>query len=80
MPRGAGNRPPSRRKAPLHLQQERVAMTDLSHLDDAGRARMVDVGAKPATERRATAEAVLRVGGDVMHAIPGEIKRITDHS
>jgi len=33
----------------------------LTHLDDAGRARMVDVGAKPATERRAVARAVVRV-------------------
>jgi cyclic pyranopterin phosphate synthase len=33
----------------------------LTHLDDAGRARMVDVGDKPATERRALAEAVVTV-------------------
>jgi cyclic pyranopterin phosphate synthase len=33
----------------------------LTHLDDAGRARMVDVGEKPATERRAVAQAVVRV-------------------
>jgi cyclic pyranopterin phosphate synthase len=30
---------------------------DLSHLDAAGRARMVDVGAKPVTRREAEAEA-----------------------
>lgn len=29
---------------------------DLTHLDTSGRARMVDVGAKPATHRRARAE------------------------
>ena len=34
---------------------------DLSHLDEHGRARMVDVGAKPATERRARARAVVRM-------------------
>jgi cyclic pyranopterin monophosphate synthase len=34
---------------------------ELTHLDDSGRARMVDVGDKPATERRAVAQAVVRV-------------------
>ena len=33
----------------------------LTHLDGAGRARMVDVGDKPATERRAVAQAVVTV-------------------
>ena len=33
----------------------------LSHLDERGQARMVDVGSKPATERRALARAVVRV-------------------
>jgi cyclic pyranopterin monophosphate synthase len=33
----------------------------LTHLDDSGQARMVDVGEKPATERRSIAQAVLRV-------------------
>jgi cyclic pyranopterin monophosphate synthase len=33
----------------------------LTHLDAQGRARMVDVGAKPSTERRAVAQAVVRV-------------------
>jgi cyclic pyranopterin phosphate synthase len=32
---------------------------DLTHLDDQGRARMVDVGGKPATERWAKARAVV---------------------
>ncbi len=36
-------------------------MSDLTHLDASGRARMVDVGDKPATERRAVARAVVRV-------------------
>ncbi len=34
---------------------------ELTHLDSAGRASMVDVGDKPATERRAVARAVIRV-------------------
>lgn len=33
----------------------------LTHVDDKGAARMVDVGAKPVTERRAVARGVLRV-------------------
>jgi cyclic pyranopterin phosphate synthase len=33
----------------------------LTHLDEAGRASMVDVGAKDATERRAVAQATLRM-------------------
>jgi cyclic pyranopterin phosphate synthase len=33
----------------------------LTHLDDGGRARMVDVGGKPTSERRAVARAVVRV-------------------
>jgi cyclic pyranopterin phosphate synthase len=34
---------------------------ELTHLDDAGRARMVDVGAKDVTARRAVARAVVRM-------------------
>ena len=34
-------------------------MTDLTHIDDKGRARMVDVGDKPVTRRRAVALARL---------------------
>ncbi len=34
---------------------------ELTHLDGAGRARMVDVGDKPSTERRAVARAIVRV-------------------
>ncbi len=36
-------------------------MNELTHLDASGRARMVDVGDKPATERRAVAQAIVRV-------------------
>jgi cyclic pyranopterin monophosphate synthase len=36
-------------------------VSELTHLDAAGRARMVDVGEKPATERRAVARAVVKV-------------------
>ena len=34
---------------------------ELTHVDERGQARMVDVGAKPATERRAVARAIVRV-------------------
>ncbi|MCJ7726520.1 MAG: cyclic pyranopterin monophosphate synthase MoaC [Acidimicrobiia bacterium] len=34
-------------------------MGELTHLDDEGRARMVDVGGKPPTDRQATAEALI---------------------
>ncbi len=41
----------------------------LTHLDSAGRARMVDVGAKPASERRAVAQAVVRVSRATAEAV-----------
>ena len=44
-------------------------MTDLTHLDSSGRARMVDVGEKPATERRAVARAVVRVSADTARRV-----------
>jgi cyclic pyranopterin phosphate synthase len=36
-------------------------VSELTHLDETGRARMVDVGDKPSTDRRAVARAVVRV-------------------
>jgi len=36
-------------------------MADLTHLDESGRARMVDVAPKEVTERRAVARAVVRM-------------------
>ena len=36
-------------------------MGELTHLDAEGRARMVDVGAKPQTARRAVARAIVRM-------------------
>lgn len=41
----------------------------LSHLDDSGAARMVDVSAKVPTERSATARAVLRTTAEVVGLI-----------
>ena len=42
---------------------------DFSHLDASGRARMVDVGAKPLQQRRAVAEGFL-------HCAPGTIEQL----
>jgi cyclic pyranopterin phosphate synthase len=36
-------------------------MTELSHVDESGAVRMVDVGAKPAQRRRAVARATVRM-------------------
>ncbi len=47
-------------------------MTELTHLDERGRARMVDVGGKAATHRRAVAQGVLVVGSEVMAAVREE--------
>jgi cyclic pyranopterin monophosphate synthase len=44
-------------------------MGKLTHLDASGAARMVDVGAKPSTARRATAEGVLVTGPQVIAAL-----------
>jgi cyclic pyranopterin monophosphate synthase len=44
-------------------------VSELTHLDAAGRARMVDVGEKPATERRAVARAVVRVSAETARKV-----------
>ncbi len=41
----------------------------LSHLNAAGEARMVDVGAKPVSERRAVAEGVIRMQAETLGLI-----------
>jgi cyclic pyranopterin monophosphate synthase len=43
--------------------------SELTHLDDSGRARMVDVGEKPPTERRARARAIVRVSRQTAQAV-----------
>ena len=40
-----------------------------THLDELGRARMVDVGAKPPTRRTARARAIVRVGAAIATSI-----------
>ena len=49
-----------------------MAKTRLTHLDDAGRARMVDVGAKPLTAREAVAEGYVVIRPDTLRAIAEE--------
>ena len=39
-------------------------MSDLSHIDDSGGVRMVDVGAKPLSRRRAVARATVQMAPD----------------
>ena len=41
----------------------------LSHLDDAGRARMVDVGDKPESARTATAEGMVRMSREAFEQV-----------
>ena len=45
-------------------------MSKLTHFDDAGSASMVDVGAKPATRRSATASAFVRIAPGVLEKLP----------
>ena len=42
------------------------ARKKLTHIDERGAARMVDVGGKPATERRAVARGLLRVSKETL--------------
>jgi len=49
-------------------------MAPLSHFDDAGRARMVDVSGKPTTRREATASAFVSLSAEVLAALPNNPK------
>ncbi|MFO6447389.1 cyclic pyranopterin monophosphate synthase MoaC [Erythrobacter sp. NE805] len=44
-------------------------MTKLTHLDETGAARMVDVGGKPATQRRAVASGRITMSPEALAAI-----------
>lgn len=46
-------------------------MSDLTHLDDSGDARMVDVADKDVTDRRAVAQAFVRLGAHVVELLRG---------
>ena len=45
-------------------------MSKLSHFDDAGQARMVDVSGKPATRREAEASAFVAISAEALAALP----------
>jgi cyclic pyranopterin monophosphate synthase len=48
-------------------------MSDLSHVDESGAVRMVDVGAKPLSRRRAVASAAVRMAPETarrLHELP----------
>ena len=44
-------------------------MSKLTHLDDAGTARMVDIGAKSDTQRRAVAGGIIKMSSEALAAI-----------
>ena len=44
-------------------------MSELTHLDDAGTARMVDIGAKSDTQRRAVAGGIIKMSSEALAAI-----------
>lgn len=56
----------------------------LSHVDDEGRARMVDVGAKPVTSRQAAAEGWIRMSKDAFKLVKanriakGDVLRVAE--
>ena len=58
---------------PIELLRRRSGPTslpdELTHLDEAGNARMVDVGDKEASDRRALARAVVRMSPDTAAAV-----------
>ena len=46
-------------------------MSELTHFDESGQARMVDVGEKPVTDRRAVARGRIRMRGETLQLIVG---------
>jgi cyclic pyranopterin phosphate synthase len=46
-------------------------MTDLSHFDERGQSRMVDIGGKPVTQRTARASGLIRMGPATLKLIQG---------
>lgn len=47
-------------------------MSKLTHLDDSGAARMVDISAKAATRREAVAEGFIHIGSNALQAIENQ--------
>jgi cyclic pyranopterin phosphate synthase len=44
-------------------------MPKLTHIDPEGRARMVDVGAKPVTRREAVASCIIKLGPETLRLV-----------
>jgi cyclic pyranopterin phosphate synthase len=59
----------ARRRASARAANSRASR--LSHVDEAGRIRMVDVGAKPATDREAVARGSITIAASALAAIRG---------
>ena len=55
---------PARKRAPA--RKNAATSKTLTHIDERGAARMVDVGAKAVTERRATARGLLLLSSDTL--------------
>jgi cyclic pyranopterin phosphate synthase len=53
----------------VHVARPKGRGMALTHLDDSGNARMVDVGGKPATQRSATARGKIMMSPAVLEAI-----------
>jgi cyclic pyranopterin phosphate synthase len=51
-----------------------VGLSDLSHVDESGAVRMVDVGAKPSQRRRAVARALVRMARETVARL-GELPK-----
>jgi cyclic pyranopterin monophosphate synthase len=58
----------------MHSRAKLPHSSKLSHYDAAGQPRMVDVSAKPATRRTASASAFVELSGDVLAALPSNPK------
>jgi cyclic pyranopterin monophosphate synthase len=54
--------------------RSRLSRPQLSHFDEAGKARMVDVGSKQPTRRTATASALVALSARVLRALPANPK------
>jgi len=59
---------------PRQIPKESNELEKLSHYDAAGQARMVDVSAKQATKRIATASAFIELSAAVLTALPSNPK------
>jgi len=46
-------------------------MSEFTHFDESGQARMVDVGEKPVTDREAVARGRIRMQGETLKLIVG---------